>query len=289
MSGAFVWVWQSARSVRKNGTVSHQNRRKLSMRTFKKSSGAGRPGGFSLLIRRYSDRGLSCQCRRMVSLQAWCRLNIVIITAGPVSCGDITAVDRGRKRLGETADADDPVQGGKTRRQVRLKCRKGVILNDGQIMRTSQRQQPMRGLQRDRPAGRIVQRGIGDVVARIVIGQRHRESRRIRPRWREQHPHDSRLVNPQRRLEVEIAEIIHRHRIAGAQQITIDRSTDCESELVSKIVSGPISSPSSANGRTRIRRRFSGPRLLPQSVRMASGPRASCRKARRTFATSVGA
>ena len=60
--------------------------------------------------------------------------------------GDVAAADRGRKRLGEAADADhavEPVERGKARRRLGLEIGEDVVLDDGQAVLVGELQNPV--------------------------------------------------------------------------------------------------------------------------------------------------
>ena len=83
--------------------------------------------------------------------------------------GDVAAAHRGRQRLGEAADPDDAIEAverGKARRRLRLEIGEDVVLDDGEVVGRRRAQKPVRGLRRERRAGRVVERGVGDVEAR---------------------------------------------------------------------------------------------------------------------------
>ena len=67
-------------------------------------------------------------------------------------------------------------------------------------------------------AGGIVKRRIGQIEPGPMGGERLREPLRIGPARREGHAHQLHPVRAQQGLEVEIAGIVHQHRVAGLQQ-----------------------------------------------------------------------
>lgn len=139
--------------------------------------------------------------------------------------GDVTAADRGRQRLREAADrhhARQPVEGREARRGRALEIREDVVLDDQQAMFGRERQQPVRDGRRERCAGRVVQRGVGDVQARPVLGEHLLEAREIGAVRRVRDADDPRTVRAQQRLEVEVARIVEHDRVARLQQQPAD-------------------------------------------------------------------
>ncbi len=76
----------------------------------------------------------------------------------------------------------------------------------------------MRDHRRQGRAGRIVDRRIGDVEPRPVLGQRAAELREVRPDRRVGHADDPGAVGAQQGLEIEVAGIVDQHDIAGLNQ-----------------------------------------------------------------------
>ncbi len=141
----------------------------------------------------------------------------------------VAAADRGGQGLGEAADPDhagQAVEGGEARRGFGLEVGEDVVLNDGEVMGRCRVQQAVRGLRGDGRAGRVVERGIGDVEARAMHCQHLGESRGVGSGWRVRNAHELRPMGAQQGLEVEVAGIVHQHRVAGLQQIAADQ-VDC--------------------------------------------------------------
>jgi hypothetical protein len=79
---------------------------------------------------------------------------------------DVAAAQGGRQRLGEAADADDPVQPVQRRQTgggLGLQIGEKIILDDGEVMRGGQIQQAVRRLGRDAGAGRVLKSRVGQI------------------------------------------------------------------------------------------------------------------------------
>ena len=72
---------------------------------------------------------------------------------------------------------DSPSSAARRGDRLGLEIGEDVVLDDGEVVRGRGVQQAVRGLRRDRRAGRIVERGIGDVEARPMRRQRLGEER----------------------------------------------------------------------------------------------------------------
>ena len=85
-----------------------------------------------------------------------------------------------------------------------------------------ERQQPVRDGRRERRAGRVVQRRVGDVQARPMLGEHLLEAREIGAVRRVRDADDPRTVRAQQRLEVEVARIVEHDRVTRLQQQPAD-------------------------------------------------------------------
>ena len=140
--------------------------------------------------------------------------------------GDVPAPDGRRQRLGHAADPDHPVQPverGVARRGLVLEVGEDVVLDDDQIVRLGELEDPVRGRRRQRRAGRVVDGGVGHVEARTMLGQRPRERREVGSGRGHRHGDDPRPVRAQQRQEVEEAGIVDQHRVARLDQEAADQ------------------------------------------------------------------
>ena len=119
-------------------------------------------------------------------------------------------------------DAAQPVEGRKARRGLVLEVAEDVVLDDRQGELVGELQEPVGHDGRERGAGRIVDRGVGDVEPRPVLGEGLAERCDVRTRGGVGGADDSRAVRPQEGVEVEIAGVVDQHRVAGLEQEPAD-------------------------------------------------------------------
>ena len=138
---------------------------------------------------------------------------------------DVAATDRGRERLREAADLDDPLQpveGGQPRGRTILEIGENVVLDDQQVMRLGQPQDAVTGDGRDHRAGRIVRAGVGDVEPWPVLLERGFEGVEVGSVRGTRHTDGLDPVGAEEREEVEVARIVDQHLAAGLEQKPAD-------------------------------------------------------------------
>ena len=140
--------------------------------------------------------------------------------------GDVSAAHRCREGFREAADADharQAVERGEPGRQVGLEIGEDVVLDDRHFVGGCRDEYLVGSLRRQGRPGRVMERGIGDVEARLVEGERLGKPRHVRSARRIGHADDLDPMGAQQRLEIEVAGIVHQHRVARLQQEAADQ------------------------------------------------------------------
>lgn len=103
-----------------------------------------------------------------------------------------------------------------------LEVGENIVLDDNEVVRFGELEQPVCGCRRQRRTGGVMGTRIGQVKARPVPADCLRECGEIRTGRRHRHAHSLRPMRPQQRQEVEITGIIDQHRVARLEQKATD-------------------------------------------------------------------
>ncbi|KAG5719586.1 hypothetical protein E4T56_gene9310, partial [Termitomyces sp. T112] len=132
---------------------------------------------------------------------------------------DIAAAQRGRERLGKTADADHALQTVQHRhaRHLRREIGKDIVLDNHHAMGGGDGRQAMRDLRRQTGPGGIVQRRIGQIEPGPFARDYGFKFRRIGAGGAKGHADHPDIMRGQQGLKIEIARIVEQDRIARTQ------------------------------------------------------------------------